>query len=428
MDRQGKVVLLAGAHDGWELQDYAWGDHSQGVRFDWRGFLDFLVEHHHNVIRLWSVEHTKIVDADPDLTRPMPYERVSGHGKARDGQNKFDLDRFNPAYFDRLRSRVDEARARGIYVIVMLFDGWSVEDKGGKVNPWPYHPFHADNNINGMNGDLDGDGQGRDLHTWQGESNPVTRRQRAYMEKVMETVGDLDNVLYEVSNESHPGSMAWQNQCVKFIHEKESARPMRHPVGITVPFGSPRRPGLNEELFRSEAEWISPNREAPGKYNYRDNPPPGDGRKVVLSDSDHLYGNKLNRDDWVWKTFFRGHNLFFMDRWTEEPTEPGRQRVRQALGLVRQLADTVDLRFLVPRVDLASTRYSLAGPREYLIYQPGSGSFTVDLSQAPPRLSLTWFNPRTGVVQKGGTLVGGGKATLQAPFAGPAVARLERLP
>jgi hypothetical protein len=67
---------------------------------------------------------------------------------------KFDLEKFNPGYFDRLRSRVIAARDRGIYVGVMLFQGWSIynHDYG---NPWPLHPFNQSNNINGINGDPD---------------------------------------------------------------------------------------------------------------------------------------------------------------------------------------------------------------------------------------------------------------------------------
>ena len=42
---------------------------------------------------------------------------------ALDGRARFDLDRWNTAYFDRLRGRVDRAAVRGIYVAVMPFSG-----------------------------------------------------------------------------------------------------------------------------------------------------------------------------------------------------------------------------------------------------------------------------------------------------------------
>jgi Family of unknown function (DUF6298)/Putative collagen-binding domain of a collagenase len=426
-DDSGKAIYLAGAHDGWELQDFAWGDKAREKPFDWQGFLKFLSVQHHNVIRLWSVAHTKINDADQDLTKPMPYLRVSGHGKANDGEDKFDLDRFNPAYFDRLRSRIIEARDRGIYVIVMLFQGWSIDDKGGKVNPWPYHPFHAGNNVNGVDGDLNHDGQGSELHTWLGERNPITRRQRAYVRKVIDTVNDLDNVLYEIANESHTASLEWQNRMVDFIHDYERKKGHRHPVGITVPFGGARKHGLNNDLFRSHADWISPNREAPGGFNYKSNPPPADGRKVVLIDSDHLYGNKLRDYSWVWKSFCRGYNVLFMDRWTEAPDDPLRQQVRAALGQTRRFAERMNLSAMIPRTNLASSKFCLANQgQEYLVYSPRGGTVTVDLSGINANFAVEWFNPRTAETMSSPRVAGGQTISFQAPFLDDAVLHLMR--
>ena len=65
---------------------------------------------------------------------------------------KFDLSQFNQAYFDRMRERIQQAGERGIYVSVMLFDGWALQFS---PDAWLYHPFHAANNINGIDGDRD---------------------------------------------------------------------------------------------------------------------------------------------------------------------------------------------------------------------------------------------------------------------------------
>jgi len=430
-DGSGKVVYLAGAHDGWELQDYAWGDKNQGVLFDWKGFLRFLGESNHNVIRLWCVEHTKITDSDLQLTTPMPYTRVPGRGTANDGGPRFDLNRLNQAYFDRLRSRVQEAGDRGIYVIIMLFQGWSIEDKGGKVNPWPYHPFHRANNINGVKGELDGDGQGKELHTWLGRMHPFTEWQRAYVRKVVDTVNDCDNVLYEIANESHGESMEWQYRMIEYIHAYEKRKPKQHPVGMTVPFARPRKPGLNGALFAGPADWISPNREAPRPFDYRSLPPPADGRKVVLSDSDHLFGLNLKDHSWVWKTFLRGHNVLYMDAWSLERGDPKRKLVRKALGHTRRYAQRLDLASTFPRNELASTRYCLAQPgKRYLVYLPaGAEKVTVDLEPAPPHaMTVEWFNPRTGAVTRGKPVQGGRRVVCRPPGTGDAVLFLEQSP
>ena len=77
---------------------------------------------------------------------------------ALDGKPKFDLTQFDPAYFDRLRTRVQAARQRGIYVSVMLFEGWGLQFGPGA---WEDHPFNPQNNVNGIDGDPNGDRKGR---------------------------------------------------------------------------------------------------------------------------------------------------------------------------------------------------------------------------------------------------------------------------
>jgi hypothetical protein len=98
---------------------------------------------------------------------------------------------------------------------------------------------------------------------------------------------------------------------INLTHEVEREKPMRHPVGMTYQWCA-TSPGTNANLLDSPAEWVSPNPEAPDGYDYRRNPPPADGRKVILTDTDHLWGIGGNVG-WVWKSFLRGLNPIFMD-------------------------------------------------------------------------------------------------------------------
>ena len=105
------------------------------------------------------------------------------------------LSRLDQAYFDRLRSRVESAGARGIYVSVMLFDGFALHLTRTPDNVRG-HPFHAGNNINGV-----GIGSIRDYQVLPLDPS-VQALQEVYLRKVVDTVGDLPNLLYEVANES----------------------------------------------------------------------------------------------------------------------------------------------------------------------------------------------------------------------------------
>jgi len=429
-DGTGRAVLLAGSHTWPNLVDM--GPTDPPPRFDFEAYLDFLTEHGHNFIRLWTWESTTWDTRGNREGRrhhcaPLPYART-GPGKALDGKPRFDLARYDPAYFERLRRRVEAAGRRGIYVSVMLFEGWAMQHAPGA---WESHPFHPKNNINGINGDTNGDGRGLEVHELADPK--VTALQEAYVRKVIDTVGDLDNVLYEISNENHPASTSWQYHMIRFIHAYEKPRPKQHPVGMTFQY----KGGRNRTLFESPAEWVSPNpnTDVPRGYNYRDNPPPADGRKVVLADTDHLWGIG-GSDRWVWKTFLRGLNPLFMDPYDGgvlAQRHPERwPALRRALGQVLRWSRRVDLAAMTPRPDLASTGYCLAatkGPRpQVLVYLPEGGEATVDLRPLGGRLAVEWFDPATGRSRPGGTVEGGARRTFKAPGKGQAVLYLARPP
>jgi hypothetical protein len=123
-----KAVYLTGAHTWNNLVDM--GRSEPPEVFDFAGYLDFLEKHRHNFIRLWAWDSTAWnTRANGSLGKdfihnvaPLPWART-GPELALDGKPRFDLTRFDPAYFKRLRARVSDAGKRGIYVSVMLFEG-----------------------------------------------------------------------------------------------------------------------------------------------------------------------------------------------------------------------------------------------------------------------------------------------------------------
>jgi len=421
-DGSGKAVYLTGTHTWSNLSDMGSGD--PPPRFDFDAYLDFLERLNHNFIRLWTWESTLWQPGHwrPGATHtvaPHPFART-GPGNAADGKPKFDLTKYDRDYFDRLRRRVTAAGQRGIYVSVMLFEGWGVQFA---KRAWETHPFHPANNVNGIDGDANGDGKGLDIHTLT--NRKVTALQEAYVRNVIDTVGDLDNVLYEISNENHPPSTPWQYHMIDYIHRYESEKSKQHPVGMTFQY----KGGKNRTLFESPAEWISPNPEG----GYRDNPPAADGRKVILTDTDHLWGIGGNQA-WVWKSFLRGLNPLFMDPYDgtvignrfDKKWDP----VRKSLGYTRRFAEQMNLVAMTPNNKLASTGYCLAhasaSKGEYLVYAPDGGNITVDLSATPGKLKGEWFNPTKGTSADAGSIDGGATRELKAPFGGDAVLWLKK--
>jgi len=417
-DGTGKAVYLTGSHTWSNLIDIGPGDPPPA--FDFAAYLDCLERLGHNFIRLWTWEpvtwNTERWHKGIHTAAPQPFART-GPGKALDGKSKFDLAKYDRVYFDRLRRRLRAAGERGIYVSVMLFEGWAMQFSEGA---WEGHPFHPGNNVNGIDGDANRDGKGLEVHELADKK--VTAIQEAYVRKVVDTVNDLDNVLYEISNENHPASTEWQVHMIERIHEYEKEKPKQHPVGMTFQY----KGGSNRTLFESPADWVSPNPEG----GYRDNPPAADGSKVILTDTDHLWGIGGNQA-WVWKSFLRGMNPLFMDPYDGvvigNRFDPKWDPIRKGLGYTLRLADQMDLAAMTPRGKLASTGYCLAHAApdgEYLVYLPEGGEVTVDLSATPGELRVEWLNPTDGKTQGAATTAGGSRREFTAPFRGDAVLAL----
>ena len=206
-------------------------------------YLDFLEYYNHNFIRGWAWEQAKWAPWETTdwYFNPLPYQR-NGPGTAIDGKPKLDLTKYNAAYFNRVRQRAIAAGNRGCYIGIMLFQGWSIEDKDiGKDNPWLGHPMNASNNINGINGDSNGDGEGHEVHTLPSDtfySPPVSQAviniEEAYVAHCIDQLNDLDNIFWEISNESHAYSANWHYHMIDFIHSYEATKPKQHLVWMSV--------------------------------------------------------------------------------------------------------------------------------------------------------------------------------------------------
>lgn len=421
-DGAGRAVYLAGSHTWNNFRDRNPGDPPE--IFDFPGFLDFQEKFHHNFFRLWAWELPRTIEQVKGMVwyaNIFPWPRV-GPGLADDGKPRFDLKQFVPGFFERMKECVAAAQVRGIYVCVMLFDGFGPQLLH---RPGDGFPFSGTNNANSINC---GSRESQSL-----VDPAVTAVQEAYVKKVIDTVNGLDNVLYEIANEAGVYSKEWQCHMIRFVKQYESSKPHQHPVGITAMYEG----GTNQQLFDSPADWVSP--DGTQGYGQPIDPPVADGRKVVINDTDHsLYFiglkeiGEAGQRAWAWKNFLRGANLAFMDpyltSWTDRNYPQGNRpdpwwdMIRKSLGYTRLFAERMDLAAMVPRNDLASTNYCLANPaKEYLAYLPEGQTIEVDLSGTKGQLRVEWFNPITGKSVAASQVEGGKKQSFNSPFSQDAV-------
>jgi hypothetical protein len=110
--------------------------------------------------------------------------------------------------------------------------------------------------------------------------------EEAFVQKVIDTVNDLPNVLYEVSNETGSYSTAWQQHFNNFIRTYEGGKPFQHTVGFTFQYSD----GSDSTPYSINVDWVSPQQEFPSN----------DGTRHVIEDNtDHsyVYATAVGLDD-----------------------------------------------------------------------------------------------------------------------------------
>jgi hypothetical protein len=444
-NNSGKAIYLTGSHTwnnfidgGFSTPDGLGGaDWFNCGTFDFTAYLNWMQRHNHNFIRLWTPENFKDVGSGGQIVTPTLYLPATGPTPSPtppDGLPFFDLTKFNPDYFARLRQHVIEAGNKGIYVSIMLFNAWGISIYEN-ADAWQGHPYHSGNNVNGIAPPNEphpfyGHPWGGYCQRWRELStvtcenitdptkitDPVTKLQRDYVLKVIDTVKDLDNVLYEIDNEGHVESAEWQKKMVCLIQKTEDANVLagsgkKHPVGMTAYWGQPI------DFQNNTAEWIAPsNADISGDYSLdppqRNDPSPCNVTvdRVYVLDTDHLSSTNVADHNWVWKGFTRGYNSIYMDQLPQvggatntgflPPTEDG----RLAMGDAKSYADKMQLtgptlcQSATPHQELYLTDpshgYVLANPgSEYLVYKQGNGSFQLNL--AAGTYNVEWFNATT---------------------------------
>ncbi|MFN8123988.1 MAG: hypothetical protein U0237_16375 [Thermoleophilia bacterium] len=422
-DPLGRSIALAGSHTWTNLMDS--GTTDPPPAFDKDRYLDTLQVHGQNLTRLWTWEQARWTAETREDYHFSPTVFVrTGPGTGADGGLRFDLQRVNPAYLARVRERVRAARERGIWTVVMLFDGWSVAPKvSDDMNPWRGHPLNAANNVNGIDGDTDGNGDGTDTQTLVDPA--VTAVQERYVRAVVAELAAEPNVMYEISNESDGSSVAWQEHMVGVIRDAERDGPLRHPVGMTFPYPG----GDDDVLLTGPADWVSPGGDP--------SDPRPVGERPVIMDTDHLCG-VCGDASFPWRAFTRGNNPLFMDLYDDtaiglgaldgDGTDPEWERLRRALGIVREVSEQVDLSRMRPDGSFASSGFALTtgGARpQAVVLATGGDRVTLDLREATGRFAVRWVHPRSGVVLARTIANGGGKVSLDPPIDADAVLILD---
>lgn len=222
--------------------------------FDYRVYLDALARDGLNYTRIFTgsyveppgafgIQHNTLAPAGERVLTPWARSAVPGYAG---GGNRFDLSRWDEAYFRRLRDFVRAAGERGVVVEVTMFSSIYGDAQ------WRINPLNPANNVN------DTDPVARQaVHTL--DNGDLLEHQRRMVRKVVRELNGFDNVIFEIQNEpwadngfvadainpylegwrdewknrvEHPtdASLAWQRAMVQLIRDEERQLPSQHLI------------------------------------------------------------------------------------------------------------------------------------------------------------------------------------------------------
>jgi hypothetical protein len=206
--------------------------------FNYPAYLDTLKAKDMNYERIYPGAMFGIFNFDDPLGPEeggliLPWARSSTPGYALGG-NKFNLDRWDPAYFTRLKDFITKARDRGIIVEICFFN-CQYHYK------WANQALYYANNIQGT-----GTCGYLDFQTLK--DTALVARQEAYVRKITREVNGFDNVILEICDE--PGCRGtpeseygpWISRMIDVIRSTESSLPNKHLIAQQV-YGTIGGPG-----------------------------------------------------------------------------------------------------------------------------------------------------------------------------------------
>lgn len=192
--------------------------------FDYRKYLDTLAADKLNLTRIFTGAYREFpgdFSIHGNTLAPKPGRYITPWAGA--GEGKWDLSKWNPAYFNRLKDFVAEASKRGIVVEVTLFTAYYNEHR------WKECPLYIERNVNGI-----GDAKFDESLTLRHPA--LVEAQSAMVRKIVTELNVFDNVIYEICNEPYFAGVAldWQRHIARVVSSTEKTLPNRHLIAQNI--------------------------------------------------------------------------------------------------------------------------------------------------------------------------------------------------
>ncbi|HVF86503.1 MAG TPA: PA14 domain-containing protein, partial [Pyrinomonadaceae bacterium] len=204
--------------------------------FDYVKYLDELQSKGLNNTRVFTgsyVEPQGAFNIERNTMAPAPNRYIAPWARSltpgyANGGNKFDLTKWDAAYFRRLKDFVAQAERRGVVVEVNLFCPFYEEIQ------WKLSPQNAINNVNNL-----GTVARTDVYTLDKHGGLLAAHD-ALTRKIVAELRNFDNVYYEICNEPYFGgvTLEWQHHIAEVIAAAEKRFPHKHLISQNVANGA----------------------------------------------------------------------------------------------------------------------------------------------------------------------------------------------
>ena len=401
--------------------------------FDYQKYLGELAAHKLNNTRTFSgayVEDNKSFGIARNTLAPAkgrficPWARSDTPGYAAGG-NKFDLNRWDEAYFRRLRDFLAQASKRGVIVEMCLFCPFYDESQ------WKISPMNAANNVNEV-----GKVQRNDVYTLD-KNGGLLAVHEAMVKKIVTELNEFDNLYYEVCNEPYFGgvTMDWQHRIVDTILAAEKSLPHKHLVSMNIANGSKKveRPHPGVSVFNFH--YASPPDTV--ALNFGLNKVIGDNETGFKGTADTHYrmeawefilggGGLYNNLDY---SFTAGHEDGTFEYPPKQPGG-GNRGFRRQMRLLSEFIHGFDFVRMKPDNSVIAAPLPkgvrarvLAEPgRQYAVYVFGGESVELKLKLPRGKYTATWLDPVSGKTETAMLEHSGDVAVLKSPRYKPDIA------
>ncbi|HEX3997127.1 MAG TPA: putative collagen-binding domain-containing protein [Pirellulales bacterium] len=389
------VLITSGEHYGAVLNG----------GFDYIPYLDELHSRGFNLTRTFSgtyreqpssfnIEDNPLSPSSENFVCPFAISDTPG---AAAGGAKFDLTRWNDAYFARLKDFVAQAGKRGIVVELSLF--CAMYDDG----LWKLSPLNPANIINPVEAV-----SRQDVYTTRHPKHLAL--QEALVRKIVGELKDADNVYFEICNEPYFGfvSSEWNDRIAGVIAGAEKDRPHRHLISQNIANGSQVVKAPNPNVSILNFHYAKPPNSVAENFGLR---------RAIADDETGFSGTgeAAYRVE-AWDFVISGGAVFDNLDYSFTPKHPdgtfqhtrspggGGPAFRRQLQTLKQFVESFDFVKMSPddgvirggTPDKATARALVQRGAQYAIYIRGGTKADLRVELPSGNYEATWLHPSSG--------------------------------